>query len=278
MAISALALSSVDEQIKLLETAPQVLPRLQMLLCDANTNPDDILELIQLDTALAARVIKASNSAYFSPGFRVCTIDEAVTYLGYDEVYRILSILAFGRVMKAPLKYFGLPAKELWRRALATALAMEGICKSTGMEPRIGYTVGLLHAIGMVFVDAQLSANKVPPAKPAKEEDVKLLGLTHADVGAYVMRMWNFPETIVEPVRFQFQPLECLREGRLACMLQLAKAIMAYAVRPPGNSAGPEDPDTLVLTMLNLSLDDYADVLDETEGKFTLLEIATSDF
>ncbi|MGH8020156.1 MAG: HDOD domain-containing protein, partial [Opitutaceae bacterium] len=121
MAISALSLSSVDEQIKLLGVAPQILPRLQNLLCDANTNPDDILDLIQMDTALAARVIKSSNSAYFSPGCRICAIDEAVTMLGYDEVYRIISILAFGRMMKAPLRHFGLPASALWRRALATA-------------------------------------------------------------------------------------------------------------------------------------------------------------
>ncbi|BET66843.1 hypothetical protein ASA1KI_17610 [Opitutales bacterium ASA1] len=278
MAITALTLSSVDEQIKLLGTAPQIMPRLQMLLSDANTNPDDILDLIQMDTALAARVIKASNSAYFSPGFRVCTIDEAVTYLGYDEVYRILSILAFGRMMKAPLRHFGLPANQLWRRALCTALAMESIGKTVDCDHRVAYTVGLLHAVGMVFVDAQLVANKIPVVPDATEDAVRLLGLSHADVGAYVMRMWNFPEDIVEPVRCQFQPLDCLTKGRLACILGLGKSITSWVTRPTGIPAEPAMPDPLVLSVLNLSHEDYTEALEETDGKFTLLEIATSDY
>lgn len=275
--MSALTLASVDEQIKMLGVAPQVVPRLQVLLSDMNTNPDDILDLIKLDTALAARVIKASNTAYFSPGFRVCTIDDAVTYLGYDEVYRIMSLLAFGRMMRNPLKYFGYEPGELWRRALATALAMDGLAKISATDPRAAYTIGLLHAVGTIFVDGQLAANKAVPDPKLPENEVRLLGLTHADVGAYVLRQWNFPEEIVDPIRYQFEPLECLTHGRLACLLSTAKLIMKYATRPTGQPCEPEAPDPIVLAMLNLSEDDYAEVLDEAEGKFTLLEIATMD-
>lgn len=279
MAISALILSSVDEQIKMLSVAPQILPKLQVLIEDANTNPDDILDLIRLDTAMAARMIKTSNTAYFSPGFRIANIEDAVTYLGYDEVYRIVSLLAFAELMRVPLRAFGLEAGELWRRSLACALAMNGLAPLLVQgEKRTAYTIGLLHSVGMVFVDKQLCANKAPlPAGLVDEREVRLLGVTHAEVGAYVLRQWNFPEEIIEPVRCQFEPLDCLSHGKLACLLHVARCIMLSVVRPPKEGEPMPEPDPLVATMLSLPMDEYHEIREETEGKFTLLEIAASD-
>ncbi len=279
MALSGITLASVDEQIKMLGVGPQILPRLQVLLSDANTNPDEILDLIRLDTALAAQVIKASNTAYFSRGFRIANIEDAVTYLGYEEVYRIMTLLAFGRLMREPLRHFRLDAGALWRRALACALAMDGLARSCGTDKRVAYTVGLLHAIGMIFVDRQLVASKaVVAGEEPVERTVRLLGLSHAEVGAYVLRQWNFPDEIVEPVRCQFEPLDCLSKGRLACLLATAKPVMAHITRPMGDVSPPAAPDPLVMTMLNLTTEEFDEIREETEGKFTLLEIATSDF
>ena len=278
MALSAIILNSVDEQIKMLNVSPQVLPRLQQLISDANTNPDEILDLIRMDQAMTARIIKTSNSAYFSPGFRVANIEDAVTYLGYDEVYRIISLLSVARMMRSPLRYFGLESGELWRRSLACALAMDGLSPLLDTNKRIGYTVGLLHGIGMVFVDRQLAANKAPvPVVMPAEADVRLLGVHHAEVGAYVLRQWNFPDELNEPLRCQFDPLTCLAYNKLACLLHIAKHIMQTVIRTWAEGEKAPEPDPLVLTMVNLSSDEYAEVLQEVEGKFTLLEIATVD-
>ncbi len=279
MALSAIILNSVDEQIKLLNVSPQILPRLQQLISDANTNPDDILDLIRMDQAMTARIIKSSNSAYFSPGFRIANIEDAVTYLGYDEVYRIISLLSFARVMRSPLRYFGLESGELWRRSLACALAMDGLSPLLDTNKRNAYTLGLLHGIGMVFVERQLAANKAPliENEVIVEADVRLLGVHHAEVGSYVLRQWNFPDDLNEPLRCQFEPLTCLAYSKLACLLYTAKAIMQAVIRPPAEGEKAPEPDPLVLTMINLSTDEYYEVLEEVEGKFTLLEIATVD-
>lgn len=279
MALSAIVLNSVDEQIKMLNVSPQILPRLQQLIADGNTNPDEILDLIRLDQAMTARIIRSSNTAYFSPGFRIANIEDAVTFLGYDEVYRIISLLSFSRLMRSPLRYFGLEAGELWRRALACALAMDGLSPLLETNKRNAYTLGLLHGIGMVFVDRQLAANKapLPEGDAIAEADVRLLGVHHAEVGAYVLRQWNFPEELSEPLRCQFEPLSCLAYNKLACLLHTAKHIMQAVLRPPAEGATAPEPDPLVMTMINLSSDEYHEVFEEVEGKFTLLEIATMD-
>ena len=67
---SPLSLDFIDAQIKDLSAAPQILPKLQTLIRDCNTNPDDIFTLIKLDQTLTTRVIKTSNSAFFAPRLR----------------------------------------------------------------------------------------------------------------------------------------------------------------------------------------------------------------
>jgi len=224
-------------------------------------------------------MIKAANSAYFSPGFRIANIEDAVTYLGYYEVYRIVSMLAFSRLMRSALPSFGIEAGELWRRSLACALAMDGLSPLLQTDRRTAYTIGLIHSIGMVFVDRQLQANKALAESASRDErEVRLLGLTHAEVGAYVLRQWNFPEEITEPIRSQFDPLDCLTHGKSACLLHTAKCIMTTITRRLGEQEAAPQPDPLVLTMLNLPMDEFNEVLEETEGKFTLLEIATCEF
>lgn len=278
MALSAIILNSVDEQIKLLNVAPQIVPKLQLLLSDGNTNPDDILEMIRLDSAMAARVIKTSNAAYFNPGFRVSNIEDAVTYLGYDEVYRIITMLAFGRLMRSPLRCYGLEPGEVWRRGLACALSMDALSPLIESDRRNPYTIGLLHGIGMVFVDRQLTANKtqIPESIP-EEKEVRLMGVNHAEVGAYVLRQWNFPELVTEPVRCQFDPLYCLTQGKMACLLYIAKCMMAAILTPPAEGESIPEPDPLVMTMVNLDADEFHDITEEAEGKFNLLEIAMID-
>jgi HD-like signal output (HDOD) protein len=130
----------------------------------------------------------------------------------------------------------------------------------------------------MVFVDRQLNANKsVIPASLPEEKDVRLMGVNHAEVGAYVLRQWNFPELITEPVRCQFDPLDCLNHGKMASLLYVAKYIMSAILKPPPDGETNPEPDPRVMAMVNLDADEYHDIIEESEGKFTLLEIAMID-
>jgi HD-like signal output (HDOD) protein len=180
--------------------------------------------------------------------------------------------------MKSPLRWYGLEQGEVWRRALACALAMDALSPLLESDQRNPYTVGLLHGIGMIFVDRQLIANKSAiPSELPEEKEVRLMGVNHAEVGAYVLRQWNFPEMITEPVRCQFDPLYCLNHGKMACLLYVAKCMMSAILKPPPEGEKAPEPDPLVMTMINLDADEYYDIIEEAEGKFTLLEIAMID-
>jgi hypothetical protein len=137
-----------------LPPVPKVIMRLQPMLVDYNTDLREMAAVIRLERALAARILQVSNSAYMGLGSRARSIEEAITRLGFREVRRLVTIVIGMQMMEKPLPAYGLDAKELWRQAVACAIAAEQIAGYIDEDPAAAYALGLLHSVGMVVVNA----------------------------------------------------------------------------------------------------------------------------
>ncbi len=277
---SPLSLDFIDAQIKDLSAAPQILPKLQTLIRDCNTNPDDIFTLIKLDQTLTARVIKTSNSAFFAPRSQIDNIEDAVTYLGYDEVFRVITLVAFAKLMSGPLACYGMSAGELWEQSIATAVTLEVLAQTHNSATNTGYTIGLLHSIGMIFVNKHLLAMRSDKRFNLDEEpgtletdEVTTLGLSHADVGAHILTRWKFPENICEPVRFQLRPLECQTFGKTACLLNLANDIGSKFISSGYRKFDAPEPDPIILSLIGGSSEDYEKTMDKVGAKLAMIDV-----
>ncbi|MEZ5276452.1 MAG: HDOD domain-containing protein [Opitutaceae bacterium] len=279
-AATPLSLDFIDAQLGDMSAAPQILPKLQSLIRDCNTNPDDIFTLIKLDQTLATRVIRTSNSAFFAPRSSIDNIEDAVTYLGYDEVFRIITLVAFAKMMSGPLAAYGLSAGELWEKAVATAVTLEVLSDTHEAASNTGYTIGLLHSIGMVFANKHLQTMQsdtrfdleAAPERIAADE-ITTMGLTHADIGAHVLERWKFPENVREPIRFQLRPLECQTYGKSACMLNLAKDIGAGFIRSGYRKIDAPEPDSLVLALFGGTSEVYEKLLEKVASKLAMIDV-----
>ncbi len=277
---SPISLDFIDAQIKDLSAAPQILPKLQNLIRDCNTNPDDIFTLIKLDQTLTTRVIKTSNSAFFAPRSEIDNIEDAVTYLGYDEVFRIISLVAFAKLMSGPLACYGLSAGELWERSVATAVTLEALADNHNSASNTGYTIGLLHSIGMVFANKHLQEMKTSnrfDLEGAIEElaidEVATMGMTHAEIGAHVLERWKFPDNVCEPIQFQLKPLACQTYGKSACLLNLAKDIGAGFIRSGYRKVDAPEPDHLVLALLGGTTESYEKTIERVSSKLAMIDV-----
>jgi HD-like signal output (HDOD) protein len=228
-------------QLKHFPSAPRVLPHLKRLLGDTNSSMSAVIAFIRLDPGIAARVLQMGNSAYYGNGRSCFTIDEAVSRVGYGQILELVSYAVASQVLVRPLGIYQLEADELWRRSVACALAAEFIAAQTGVDQNIAYTTGLLHCVGMVAIDAWV--HEQPPggtirfAGPLPRESVDaerlLLGFHQADAGAALLRLWEFPTAMTEPVRWQYAPRTTLGHQREACLLHAAKWLRT-AVCSPG--------------------------------------------
>lgn len=249
--------------------APQILPQLQAMVSDCNTNPDEIREMIRLDAALSSMILKTANSAYFNPGYHIDSIDDAIMQLGFNDVYQILTMLAFSDIMAKPLETYALGAGQFWRRSVACALAMERLARKYGEDPGVAYTIGLLHGIGMIFIEKELSErgqevafqNSLPEDVAIASEEMEIFGLNHAKVGAAVMRRWGFSEEIVVPVYNQFEPSEAGNHERMACLISFAKRMIGTIIDDGLGGVAMPGPDPLLIALLHLSKEEYQKVV-----------------
>jgi HD-like signal output (HDOD) protein len=220
----------VTREVKHLPSAAKVLPRLKRLLHDSNSDMAEIVALIRLDAAIATRVIHVGNSVYFGKGARCSSVEEAVNRVGYTKVYELVSFAVASQVLVRPLAVYGIEPDALWERSVTMALAAEVLAECTGQERDIAYTIGLLHALGMVAINEWAHRHKHELKLPmdnslldATAAERGALGFIHADVGAELLRAWGFPAEFAEPLRWQYAPLSANSFIPMACLVQIAR-------------------------------------------------------
>ena len=265
-----------------LPSAPKVLPPLKRLLSDPNSSMNNVVRLIRLDPGIAARVLRMGNSAYYSGGTRCFTVDEAVNRVGYNQVYELVSYAVASQVLVRPLAAYDLEADLLWSQSVTCALAAEIVAERSGQDLDVAYTVGLLHSLGMVAIDDWIDRTR-PGLKLAQqgfpreatEAERAALGFTQADTGAALLRHWDFPTPMCEPVRWQYAPRSCSGHVRMACLLQVAKWIRTAISRPRNERPAP--PVEGVLQMLPLRVSELDDLVASAQRKLkevsSLLEV-----
>lgn len=272
-------IESIQADLKELAVAPQILPKLQEMVSDCNTNPDDIRDMIRMDPALSSMILKTANSAYFNPGYHIDSIDDAIMHLGFADVYQIVTMLAFSDLLAEALPTYGLQAGEFWRRSVACALAMEKLARKYSEDPGVAYTIGLLHGIGMIFIEREIRDVPAVKLRASLPEDVavaveemELFGLNHAKVGAAIMKKWGFSDEIVTPVMCQFEPSEAGKHERMACLISFAKRMIGTIVNDTAKGVALPGPDPLLIALLHLTKEEYQRVVDSLRKSFEKAE------
>ena len=227
--VAALSREKLLITARTLPAAPQVLSELGELLQDVNTSLDQIAELLKRDAALAARIIRISNSSALGGGARIGAIEEAVNRVGFGEVYRLVGLATTSRLADRALTYYGIEAEPLREHMLFTALAAEAAAKVTGLDSRAAYTAGLLRPLGMLVLD-RVGRERLPASErfnPAvypgyAEWEGQVFSLSNCEVAAMILAEWRFPADIVAAVREHYLLRKADADNRFARLLNLA--------------------------------------------------------
>jgi HD-like signal output (HDOD) protein len=221
MAASTPTREKILSLAKDLPPAAAVLGKLQRLLTDPNATLDDICGLLKRDIALSSRILRISNSTYFSPATPNASLEEAVGYMGYAEVYKVVGITIASQCWCKDLRFYGYTPDQLWQNAISSALAMESLAQFVGLNPRSTYTAGLMRSMGKIILDRCASESVAPPepfaqenGKPLGAWEVAAFGSDNPTVAALVLREWNFATETCEAVLHQYHP-EASPDGEL---------------------------------------------------------------
>ena len=228
-------LDQLLETTRKLPATPQLIPKLQRVLNDPDVEIDEVIKMIRIDTSLTSGLIRLANSAFFRGREPVRSIDEAVSRLGFSELYRLVCLVVAEQVLREPLPLYKMESGELLISSICSALAMESLCRlstDVGMEPDTAYTIGLLHSVGKIVVNRHYLAQGIEFYNDEIEVDLimerKILGFEQAELGGALLEKWGFPEDIFAPVLFQNSPLDAKLYKGPASLLFLSLQIRPW--------------------------------------------------
>ena len=178
---------------------------------------ENIANIICQDVAMAAKIMQLVNSAFFGVRQQVTSISQAITFLGLDIISAlVLSVKIFSGFSDAMLKQFSLDS--LWTHSLAVSKFAKIIAQDENADHNItdyAMIAGLLHDIGKLALAATTAQQYEQVLKLAIEENMpicqaedKIIGTTHAEVGAYLLGLWNFPDEVIYALAFHHKPAQ----------------------------------------------------------------------
>ena len=200
-----------------LPTMPAAAARLLQLFGAPDPDRKEIVDAINSDPGIAARVIKASNSSSFGLRSEVATIEHAVALLGPTTLASLCLTFSLSRFS---LK--GQPGEKcfrsVWEQSLLRASAAETIAAELGMsDPKILFMQALLSDLGqlaILAVDAPKYNEVFEHDDLAKlgmvrlEED--LLKVNHVNVGVELATRWELPQAFIRAIENHHESAEQL--------------------------------------------------------------------
>ncbi len=254
-----------------LPTLPIVVPQVLRLVEDQRASAGDLAKVIGSDQALASRILRLANSAFY--GFRreIVTISHAVVLLGFDTVKSIVLAATVFETLNDGEVVSSFDRERFWLHVGATAAAARRIAKHLRVaDPEAAFVGGLLHDVGKVVLDrffyrryAEAARRAVETPCLIREAEAALFSVNHAEVGRWLTERWRFPAAIVEPVAFHHRPAAASPDYRgLSSVVHLADILTRNAAIGSGGDDLVPLPDVEVLQRLKIG---PADLLEWTE-------------
>ncbi len=196
-----------------LPTLPVVASKLISLMSKEETTLADIAKLISRDVALSTKILKVSNSAFYSFPQQIGSIQQAVSILGTNAVRSLVLSFSFLNIRKGSYQNT-FDFKKFWEYSLASAVASKLIVeKVDGSDPEEVFVSGLLQNLGELILartfpdkyEQVLSTDSDSIAERLAAEE-SIIGFNHCRIGYEVAKQWGFPDALLAPLLYHHSP------------------------------------------------------------------------
>jgi putative nucleotidyltransferase with HDIG domain len=198
-----------------LPPAPMLVTKLLTLFRDPDCDIDQVVQLISFEPSITAHILRICNSAYAAGEQPPSDIFEAVSRVGFYQIYTLVVSLYGAKTKSIPGASRGLNVEDLWRHSVAVAVATSAVAEKVGQPKAVAFTAGLLHDIGKLVLASAEREKYASLSKRACDDGVLLttlerssFAIDHAELGGELMQRWDLPPDIVASVRYHHD-LDC---------------------------------------------------------------------
>jgi HD-like signal output (HDOD) protein len=198
-------------RISKLPAVPRIYSRLQAMVKDDAITVSEVARLISTDSAISAQILHIVNSAFFRLARRVTNIGQAVSYLGFTAIRNIaMSVEIFSQwsaTSAGPVE-----PEKLQSHAQMVAAAVGSLTAKTPIADD-AMLAGLLHDIGYWVLAQECPTELQAAVELAQasriqlhEAETRTFGVSHAEMGAYLLGLWGLPYPVIEAVAHHHLP------------------------------------------------------------------------
>jgi HD-like signal output (HDOD) protein len=184
---------------------PQLLVQLQNELTQADPSPQRVAKIAGGDVAMAAALIKISNSSLYARREPVGSVDQAIAMLGVKPTSHVLT----GFLLRHAIRIDPTLIEHFWESSTRRSLAMAHIASQMyGVDVDLAKTCGLFFHVGIPVMLQGVRGYSGTLVEAMARQDRTFIQTEnaahrtdHAVVGAIVARTWHLPVTVVHAVR-----------------------------------------------------------------------------
>lgn len=223
-------LQQLVQTIRDLPALPEVVVRVMRMTEDPRSDAQSIAKVIATDQAMAARVLKLANSAFYGLPRRVSTLSEAVVILGFRTIKNLAIAASTFELLNREIAGYWLQRGELWRHSLSCAIGAQLIAHRARLPvTEEAFVAGLLHDIGKVAINLfvreqfdQIMERALQERIPFVEAEQAVLGFNHAMAGGLIAEKWNLPPSLVSVIKYHHQPSSAPDKEPMISVVHLA--------------------------------------------------------
>jgi putative nucleotidyltransferase with HDIG domain len=243
-----------------LPVIPKVMFDATRLLDNPYTSATELNKTISKDQALLTKILTIANSPLYGLQRKVTTIEYAILVLGYRELKNIISALSVAEAFRNKADKY-LNTKDIMLHSYMTGTACKKLASDMGFKNSgEAFIAGYLHDIGISVIHRYLHSSFINIFEMVENDqadynaaEMEVLGMTHEEVGHYLLEKWNFPKEISEPVLYHHHPNETNFNSTLGTIINLADYI-TYRLKL-GNATWDKDIKLSNYTMKSFNID-----------------------
>lgn len=255
-------LANLVGSVKDLPVLPRTYLALRQKLAEPEASIVDVVRIVEQDVAISAKILQLVNSAFFGLPREVSSVRTVVGFLGIDTLQNLVLSAGVFTIFDQLARLPGFSCEELQAHSqLTTKIA--GQIPASAHVRGVAVVAGLLHDVGKLVLATLAPAHFTRALEGAEAEgrplyvvETELMGVSHAEVGAYLLGIWGLPSPVVEAVAHHHHPERVPQDSLDAVGIVYISNILAHQVAgraPAGEPLAQMEIDTEYLERLGVS-------------------------
>ena len=228
--------------IESIPTLPIISQKIMEITGDEDASFKKLVGIVEKDQALAVKILKVANSAFYGLLSKVTSLEHALVVLGTNQVKSVVlgsSVHGFfSDDKKGPFD-----RTRFWKHAIICSQVAELLGKNFKIKKDDSlFLAGLIHDVGKVILDKyfheeflQIMDHVSSNGTTFSEAESQVLGTTHYQIAAKLLKQWKFPDMVIMQVLYHHAPwydIHYMTNSNIVYLANIFTKLAGYTCHP----------------------------------------------